>query len=245
MLHAGLLTAWSLRDEVFGRLQLLRTRHEEAGRQTSWSEDTQKAWRRVHEAVRTQVFGFPGPLEGDRRPRRRIPDGVVESLHAACAGQPDISRLRILAAFSQGAKPGAGELKAARKAVTEIGSKAVGLPEINELNFASFVAVAYRDLALGNEVAGALIRLSGQATEREIVHQMVRLMVQTAAVNEERECWSQWLEERLEAVAKALPGPPSKALDVFLETLREIEIVLPVEEWSHLRGRAVALSGAA
>ena len=244
MLHAGILTDWTLRDEVPGRLELLRARHEKQRRRTSWSDATREAWRRVREAVSTQVFGFPGPLEGDRRPRRCIPDGVVESLHAACADRPDISRLRILAAFSQGAKPGATELEAARKAVTEIGGKAVGLPEINELNFASFVAVAYRDLALGDEVADVLIRLSGQATEREIVHQIVRLMVQTAAVNEEKESWSKWLERRLQSVAKALPGRPSPALGAFLESLREMQVVLPSEEWLHLRARAVALSGA-
>ena len=245
MLHAGIVTDWTLRDEVAGRLELLRGRHEKQRRRTSWSDATHEAWRRVREAVSTQVFGFPGPLEGDRRPRRCIPDGVVEALHAACADRPDISRLRILAAFSQGAKPGATELETAREAVTEIGRKAVGLPEINELNFASFVAVAHRDLALGDEVADVLIRLSGQATEREIVHQIVRLMVQTAAVNEERESWSMWLEGRLQSIAKALPGPPSPALGAFLESLRGMQLVLPSEEWLHLRARAVALSGAA
>ncbi len=244
MLHAGILTDWTLRDEVTGRLELLRARHEKQRRRTSWSDATREAWRRVREAVSKQVFGFPGPLEGDKRPRRCIPDGVVESLHAACADRPDISRLRILAAFSQGAKPGATEFEAARKAVTEIGRKAVGLPEINELNFASFVAVAYRDLALGDEVADVLIRLSGQATESEIVHQIVRLLVQTAAVNEDKESWSKWLERRLQSVAKALPGPPSAALGAFVESLREMQVMLPSEEWFHLRARAVALSGA-
>ena len=244
MLHAGLLTEWSLRDEVLGRLELLRARHEKAGRQTSWSEDTREAWQRVQSGVRNQVFGFPGPLEGDRRPSREIPKGVVDAACQACADRDDISRLRILATFSQGAKPDRSELETAREAVTKIGGKAVGLREINELNFASFVAVGCRELPLGNEVAEALIRLSSDASEPEIVHQIVHLMIQTAAVNAEKESWSKWLEGRLQSVVKALPGPPSEALGAFLESLREMQIVLPCEEWFHLRARAVALSGA-
>ncbi len=136
-------------------------------------------------------------------------------------------------------------MESAREAVTKIGGKTTGLGEISELNFASFVAVASRDLALGNEVAEALTRLSGEVSEQETVHQTVRLMVQTAAVNAEKDSWSKWLEERLESVAKALPGPPSPALGAFLESLREMQVVLPCEEWFHLRARAVALSAAA
>ena len=245
MLHAGLLTEWSLRDEVLGRLGLLRARHKRDGRQTSWSEETGEVWQRIHETVTNQIFGFPGPLEGERRPIRDIPTGVVDAACQACADRKDISRLRVLAAFSQGAKPDHGELETAREDVAKIGGKAVGLHEMNELNFASFVAVASRDLALGNEVAEALIRLSAEASEQETVHQMVRLMVQTAAVNAEKESWSKWLGGRLESVANALPGPPSQALGAFLESLRKMQAVLPCEEWFHLRARAVALSGAA
>ena len=245
MLHAGILTEWSLRDEVLGRLSLLRARHEKEGRQTSWSEETGEVWQQIDEAVTNQVFGFPGPLEGERRPSRDIPMGVMDTARQACADRNDISRLRILATFSQGAKPDHGELETAREAVSQIGVQAVGPHEMNELDFASFVAVASRDLALGNEVAEALIRLSAEASEQEIVHEILRLMVQTAAVNAEKELWSKWLEGRLQSVARALPGPPSRALGAFLESLREMQAVLPCEEWFHLRARAVALSGAA
>ncbi|MYB31627.1 MAG: hypothetical protein F4Y20_03625 [Acidobacteria bacterium] len=245
MLHAGMLKGGTLRDEVLGRLELLRVRHERAGRRTSWSEETDRAWQRVREGVRTQLLGFPGPLEGDRRPRRKMPEDIVEALHAACEDRPDISRLRILAMLSQGGRPGARDLAAARAAVTRIAESDIGLPEITELNFASIVALACRNRALGDEVAAALIRVSGGARDVEIVHQILRLVVQTAAVHAEKEPWSRWLAERLEGVARALPGPPSGALDAFLEGLRTIEVVLPVEEWCHLRARAVAHAGAA
>ena len=248
MLHAGLLTEWSLRDEVLGRLELLRARHEKAGRRTSWSEGTREAWQRIQAGVRNQVFGFPGPLEGDRSPLRDIPEGIVDAASGAWADQGHLSRLQILSAFSQGARPQGGELDAARNHVREIGQSLTAdgrLHEMTELNFASVVAVAGRDLPLGHEVAEALFRLSRATTEREGVHRIVHLMIQTAAVNAEKESWSKWLEARLESVARALPGPPSPALGAFLESLRELQVVLPCEEWFHLRARAVALSGAA
>lgn len=244
MLHAGLLTEGSLRGDVLGRLELLRARHESAGRQTSWSEDTREAWQRIQSGFRSQMPWLPGPLEGDRRPLGNLPKGVVDAACHACADRDDISRLRILATFSQLAKPDHSELEIAREAVTGITGRAVGLGEFNELNFASFIAVAHRDLSLGNEVAEALIRLSSESPQPEFVHEILRLMVQVAAVNAEKESWSKWLEPRLESVAKALPGPPSQALRAFLDSLREMQAVVPCEEWFHLRARAVALAGA-
>ena len=244
MLHAGFLTDSVLREAVVGRMALLRARHKSAGRQTSWSEDTREAWRRVDRYVKTQIFGYPGPLEGDRTPVRLLPEGLVDAACQAFADHEDASRLRILAMFSQGATPDDTELAAARTAVTKIGGNTVGDDEINELNCASSVAVACRDIALGDEVAKALIRLSSHAPDSEIIHQMVLVMVQTAGVHSTRHLWSEWLERRLRSFAEHLPGPPSGALRTFLESLRELQVVLPVEEWFHLRAQAVARAGA-
>lgn len=247
MLWAGELTAASLRQEVARRLELLRTRHEKAGRPTSWSKETRAAWEQVQATVKKQLFGVPGPLEGDLIPVRYIPEGILDAADRAWTGREEISRLQILAFFSQGARPQDEDLGTARDCVREIGQSAAAdgrLSEMAELNFASVVAVACRDLALADEVAEALVRLSGSTSEPPGVYQIVHLMVQTAAVNAEKESWSNWLEARLESVAKALPGPPSQALGAFLESLRQMQFVLPCEEWCHLRARAVALSGA-
>ena len=248
MLHAGLLTEGSLRGEVLGRLELLRARHEKAGRQTAWSEDTREAWHRIQSGVRKQVFGFPGPLEGEKRPLQDIPEGILDAANRAWADRGDISQLQILAFFSQGARPNGEDLEAARNCVRSIGQSLAEdgwRRQMADLNFASVVAVACRDLPLGDEVAEALVRLSSGTSEPGGVYPIVHLMVQTAAVNAEKESWSKWLEGRLESVAKTLPGPPSTALGAFLDSLREMQVVLPCEEWFHLRARAVALSGAA
>ena len=248
MLYVGQLTAASLREEVARRLDLLRARHEKAGRPTSWSDETRAAWKQVQATVRNQLFGSPGPLEGDRRPLRYIPEGILDAAKRAWTDRGEVSLLQILAFFSQGAQPNGEDLEAARDCVRQIGQSPAAdgrLPEMAELNFASVVAVACRDLPLADEVAEALVRLSSSTSEPPGVYQIVHLMVQTAAVNEEKESWSKWLEARLESVARALPGPPSRALGAFLESLREMQAVLPCEEWFHLRARAVALSGAA
>ena len=73
MLHAGILTSESLRDEVFGRLVVLRARHEKQGTKTCWSGETEAAWQQIEARVSNQLFGFPGPLEGERRPARDLP----------------------------------------------------------------------------------------------------------------------------------------------------------------------------
>ena len=248
MLHAGVLTAESLRDEVFGRLEVMRARHKNQGREASWSDETRAAWQQIDAKVSNQMFGFPGPLEGERRPGREVPKGIVDAVHQACVEREEISLLRVLAVFSQGARLQRKDLEKAREAVREIGlgpPRDVGLREVNELNFASFTAVAGQDKTLADEVANVLVQLSRDMSKEEIVHQIVRLMVQTAAVNEEKETWSRWLESRLDDVAKALPGAPGEPLKAFRESLREMEIVLPYDESFHLRAQAVALSGAA
>ena len=212
MLYVGQLTAASLREEVARRLDLLRARHEKAGRPTSWSDETRAAWKQVQATVRNQLFGSPGPLEGDRRPLRYIPEGILDAAKRAWTDRGEVSLLQILAFFSQGAQPNGEDLEAARDCVRQIGQSPAAdgrLPEMAELNFASVVAVACRDLPLGDEVAEALVRLSSGTSEPGGVYPIVHLMVQTAAVNAEKESWSKWLEGRLESVAKALPGPPS------------------------------------
>ena len=236
-----------LRNEILDRLYVLTSRHEGEGRHVPRSEDIGRARTQTDDRGQPLVLGLPGPLEGHKRPIEPLPQEVIEKLREVRTDGAELFPLQWLATASQFSALGEPELERARDAVKRIGEKnaSTELPEnLRLLESASIVAAANRSVSLADEIVDALVRIAPRLSTEEEISRILRIMLQTAAVHEAHEAWSKWLEEGLAHMAPCLPPPPNKSLQAFLSHLGEIERVLPLDSWFHVRARAIASAGA-
>ena len=244
MLFASRITAQVLKYEILGRLRLLKWRHESEGRQVPRSNDLDKALARATDSGEILVLGFPGPLEGHRRPTEPIPQNVSQELEEAGARDEQMLPLQPLVTVSQLFAAGEPELERARNTVKALSH------EVNESNLkclasASIVAAANRDTILADDIADSAVRMAPQVTEGEEIHKLFQAMFQAAAAYQAHDIWFKWLEDRLMNIAIHLPGPPNKCLKVFQDYLDEIGKVLPIDSWFQVRASSIAYSGMA
>ena len=247
MVFASRITPWALRSEVVGRLQILRLRHEGQGRQVPRSEAIDSVLARSPKPEQTVLLGFPGPLEGHRRPNEPLPQDLDEGLGEAWAGDK-LFALQQLVTVSQLFALGEPTLGRARDVVRTIGENA-GDTDRQEnlkcLEFASVVAAATLDVSLADSIADAVTYIVPGVSKAEEIAMVLQITLQAAAAYETHEAWVKWLDQRLESIATNLPPPPNESLWVFLGHLRELGAILPIESWFHIRARSVALAGAA
>ena len=236
-----------LRNEILDRLYVLTSRHEGEGRHVPRSEDIGRARTQTDDRGQPLVLGLPGPLEGHKRPIEPLPQEVIEKLREVRTDGAELFPLQWLATASQFSALGEPELERARDAVKRIGEKnaSTELPEnLRLLESASIVAAANRSVSLADEIVDALVRIAPRLSTEEEISRLLRIMLQAAAVHEAHEAWFKWLEEGLARIAPYLPPPPNKSLQAFLSHLGEIERVLPLDSWFHVRARAIASAGA-
>ena len=247
MFFASRITPQALRSEIVGRLHILRLRHEGQGRQVPRSEEIDRVLAPSDNPEQTVLVGFPGPLEGHRRPAEPLPQDLTEGLGEAWAGSSKLSALQQLVTVSQLFALGEPILERSRDAVKTIGENA-GDTDRQEnlkcLELASVVAAATRDAMLADRIADAVIGLVPKISEVEEIATILQITLQGAAAYEAHDAWFNWLEERLTSIATNLPRPPNESLNVFLGHLGEIGLILPIESWFHIRARSVALAGA-
>ena len=244
MLLAGRLAPQALRLEIFGRLHVLRTRHEDEGRRVPGSEAIDRAEERIMKGPDCRLpWDFPGPFDGHRRPTTLVSQEVRKSLEQLAAANAEMFP-RSLVMASQLYALGQPELERAVRAVqatAESGQEDVR-SALTHLELASVVASANRDTGLADAIADAVTKVSTQVSEEEA--QMIpTIMLQAAAAHEEQEVWFRWLEERFADIASLLPAPPSKALPTFLAHLDEMQKVLPAGSWCQSRARTIARAG--
>ena len=245
LVFAGRMTPLALKIEILGRLHILRLRHEGEGHRVPGSDDIDRALERVEKDGLAFVLGFPGPLEGHRRPAVPVPQEVREALEKMVAESTELACLEPLVRACQFFALGPGELGHARKAVKAVADNFEGdlSSVLMYLGSASLVAAANRDPTLANGIAEALVKISPRVSEEE-VQLIPTILLQAAAAHEARDAWFKWLEGTLADVAGLLPAPPNKALNTLLTHLDEIEKVLPADAWFHSRARTIALAGA-
>ena len=71
-----------LQNEIMGRLNILRLRHQAEGRYVPMSESMEQALANAEKHGRNPLWDFPGPLEGHRRPAQPMPEEFGKSLTA-------------------------------------------------------------------------------------------------------------------------------------------------------------------
>ena len=236
----------ALRNEILGRLYTLRSRHESAGRQVPRSEDIAHALARDEDHGQTFDLGFvPGPLEGHIRPTKPLPQEVIDKLGDIWTDSSELFLLQLLVMASQSFALGELEIECALQAVKKIAennSDAEPHEKWELLGLASVVAAANRDTMLADGISDAVIRVVPGIPEEKTIQIILQIMFQAAAAHETQDAWFKWLEERLASIANHLPLRPNKCLRMFLDHLDEIERVLPIEIWFHVRARLIASS---
>ena len=243
MLLAGRILLWK---EILGRLYVLTSRHEREGHPVPKSEDISQMLAQTDERGQPLVSGLPGPLEGHRRPTVSVPQEVTEQIGDIWTDGTEPSALHRLVTLSQFFALDQPELERAQEAVKTIqeNNAPSQLPaSLRLLESASMVAAANRNTPLADGVADTAVRIAPQMSTEEEIQRILRIMLQAAAAYEEHEAWFKWLEEGLADIAAHLPQPPNESLRMFLGHLGEIERILPIDSWFHLRARTVALSG--
>ncbi|MYA88475.1 MAG: hypothetical protein F4X97_08505 [Boseongicola sp. SB0662_bin_57] len=249
MLFAAQMTSDRLRHEVLGRLEALRRRHEQNGREVPASGSIDGKLEELEKSGLKLALWFPGPLEGDRRPDRAPPDHVNEQIEElAQAKDGDI--VLPLVTLSQLHCLNERQLELARLAV-ESACDAAPEMDVKEtsralqtLERASVVAAANRSASLCSSIGDGVVRISSLVTEKE-VEVIPRILLQAAAALEEEHEWYSWLDKKLVEVVDMLPSHPNQSLYAFLDHLEEIGTILPVKRWFHARARSATLVGLA
>ncbi len=233
-----------LRNEIMGRLNILRLRHQSEGHQVPMSDNMEQALANADKHGRDPLWDFPGPLEGHSRPNRPMPEEFGKLLEAKWKEKDETVPFRSLVIASQLFALGPSELEQVGKAI-----KSIALSNDTDrnshtifecLDLASLIAAASRDTKLANAIADAAIRISKEIPEEE-VRRILAIMLRAGTAHHEQEAWFKWLEEKLANIAGRLP---QKFLLMFLRHIGELETILPTASWFHLRARATALAGA-
>ena len=235
-----------LRKEILGRLYVLTARHEREGRHVPKSEDIDQMLTQTDEHGQSLVSSLPGPLDGHKRPTASVPQEVTEKMEDTWTVGAEPVALLQLATISQFFALGKPELDRAREAIKAVGEtndSTEPSENLRLLGSASIVAAANRNTPLADEILDALVRIAPRFSTEEEIPRIPQIMLQAAAAYEIHDAWFKWLEEGLARIATHLPPPPNKSLQAFLTHLGEIERVLPLDSWFHLRARAIALAG--
>ncbi len=236
----------ALRNEILGRLYILKSRHERVGHQVPRSEDIAHALVRDEDHGQTFAFGFfPGPLEGHRRPKKPVPQEIIVKLGEKSTARSELFLLQLLSIASQSFALGEPEIEYALQAVKKIAennSDSEPHEKWKLLGLASIVAAANRDTMLADGISDAVIRIVPRIPEEKAIQIILQIMFQAAAAHETHDVWFKWLEERLAIIATHLPPHPKKCLRMFLDHLDEIERILPIDSWFHARARLIASS---
>ena len=236
MFYAGRATPQLLKNEILGRLCLLKMRHESEGRHMPKSDDIDQALTRTADPGMILALGLPGPLEGHRRPSESIPQQV-------CGEPEEIGQLYLLTTLSQRFAISKSELDRARNTIRGL-SHEVNESNLKCLEWACIIASANRDAVMADDIADAAVRMASQVPE-ENIYKLIQVILQAAAAHEAHDTWFKWIEERLVSIANHLPGPPDKSLNVFQGHLDEIGRVLPIDSWFQVRPSSIASSGMA
>ena len=246
MFFSSRITPRALRSEVVDRLQMLRSRHEGQGRQVPRYEEIDRVLAQSDDPETTLVLGFPGPLEGHKRPPILLSQELSEGLGNAWAEGSTLSALHQLVTVSQLFALDEPMLERARDAVKTIAENP-GDTDRQEnlecLESASVVAAATRDEMLADIIASAVIGMVTKVSDVKEIATILQITLQAAAAYEAHDAWVEWLEERLTSLATNLPPRPSESLNVFLGHLGDIGSILPIEFWFHIRARSIALAG--
>ena len=244
MSQASEMSPLSLRCELVGRLHLLRSRHEAAGRSFPSAGKVDAAMEQLGEQGAPLGWALPGLMEGHRQPCQPLPADSTQQMIAAFSARPDTSAWMRLAYLSQLFTFGPDLMQclwpAARGIVLD-GQQIQREQGFVQLERACSIAAARRDTQLARAIGTVLLEHTPKSSTGQEAAAVLAVSILAAAAFEHEAEWAVWLEEQLAATAIRLPaGEPIEAFGAQLEALKE---VLPLRH--AIQARAEALCAAA
>ncbi|MYD98144.1 MAG: hypothetical protein F4X98_12290 [Gammaproteobacteria bacterium] len=242
----GSMGARSLRYDVLRRLQMLKQRHEQAGRSVPRGEEIDSAFAQLAGLAGQGAYIVPGPMELHLRPQVAMPEQLKGAI-ATVWGDGDVIRaLNLVAKSSQCFDVGSGNVERTRTVVRDLAGSIgeVDFEEaLSQLYPASIVAAATGDGQIADDLGALAGMLAAKAAKSEDVEWVIHLLLQAAGARGGIEDWLNWLESRFVEVARAMPATPNDCLRWFVFQLEGLEVVMPMEWWFHLTAKRVAIAG--
>ena len=245
MYRAAEMSRRALRDEIVGRLVLLRERHKAAGRLVPGAVSIDEAISRLGEDGSPLGWALPGPLDGHRRPAEagipRLPEDHSAWAAEALATNPASPVVSTLAYLSQHFDLGEELLRRIRVAIVQIAvvSAETSLEErIGRLMDTALIACAQRDVELASAIASTVVATAHSAHSKSEIRILFHALLLASAAWQNETEWAEWLGSQLTEMALRLPaGEPSAT---FFAHLQELKKVLKLDLGIHARAEALA-----
>jgi hypothetical protein len=245
MYRAAEMSPRALREEILGRLVLLRERHTAAGRLVPGATSIDEAISRLAEDGAPLGWALPGPLDGHRRPAEagifRLPEDESAWAAEELAKNPATPVVSTLAYLSQHFDLGEELLMRIRGAIAQIAvvSAETSLEErIGRLTDTALIACAQRDVELAGAIASTVVATAPSARSKSETRTLFHALLLASAAWQNEAEWAEWLERQLTETALRLPaGEPSEA---FFAHLQELKKVLKLDLGIHVRAEALA-----
>jgi hypothetical protein len=238
------MSSGALREEVIGRLLIVRDRHSTAGRIVPGSDSIGGAVARL---IGQGLLGWakPGPLDGHCRSaengRNRLSEDDIGKFTEALVNDPNASSLSILAYLSQRYDLGEELLVRMREMIGRraFASEEVRLDErIGRLIDAGLVAAAQLDEELATVIASTAVGMTHRAHSNSETVDILQALLTASAAFQREDAWAECLERQLADMASRLPaGEPSRTL---LTHLQELKKALKLQLGIHIRAEALA-----
>jgi hypothetical protein len=248
MYRAAELSREALRDEVLGRLFVLKARHGAEGRTVPGEAAIDEAILRRAEQGSPFGYLFPGPLEGHRRPTnvsgRSLPDDGVELIENDVAEDQlgrALSRISYLCQCYDIRESTLLKLRDALNMIAVAGDRDSRNLIAKNLTNTCLLAMAKRHTDLAHAIAVKALEMAPAASSREDAISLLRAIVLASAAFEKKDEWASWLQHQLYHLANLIPaGTASRAI---LDDLSEIKTVTDAK--AGMCGRAEAVASAA
>jgi len=245
MYRAGEFSQSYLREEVIGRLVVLRARHQAAGRLVPNSEVIDAAMAKLAKEGSPLGWGMPGPLDGHIRPSERsnrsLSDADTEYVLRQLSEDPSGSIWSKLAYFSQCFELGGKVLEQACQACVTVNfdhDLVKGREYLGRLFDVCLIAASHRSKELANSIATIAIRRAPSAITSEAAMALLQIILLASAAFENEGEWAAWTSDHLDRLANALPC--GEATKTFYGHLVEVRKVLPISSAVTSRAEAVA-----
>jgi hypothetical protein len=189
MYRAAEMSRSALREEVIGRLVLVRARHKAAGRMVPDADSIDEAVSRLADHGSPLGWALPGPLDGHRRPAEtganKLPEDEIKRVEEELANNAAAPVLSTLAYLSQHFDLGKELLARMREAIARITfvNRETSLDEsIGRLMDVGFVAGAQRDVELASAIASTVIAMAHSArSDSDAIRILRALLIASAA----------------------------------------------------------------
>lgn len=245
MYRAGEFSRSFLREEIIGRLVMLRARHQAAGHLIPSSDAIDTLMAQLEKDGSPLGWAMPGPLDGHIRPaeqsNRSLSDADQADVLRELSEHPSGSIWSKLTYFSQCLDLGEKVLRQACQACVPANfddAVVKGKRPPTRLFDVCLIAASHRSEELADSIATIATRRAPSALTGEAAMALLQIILLASAAFENEEEWTAWTSDRLDRLAANLPC--GDAIKTLYEHLVEVRKILPISLAATSRAEAVA-----